>query len=70
MQRIIKRSQSKRSWTDIADRVADPDDLRIAIKAVNREIVALQSAGEDVPSRLMRLSEALAAECVAHSQGR
>ncbi|MEZ5849520.1 MAG: hypothetical protein R3D68_02555 [Hyphomicrobiaceae bacterium] len=70
MQRNVKQSQSRRSWVDIADRGADPEELRTAIKAVNHEIVALQAAGEDVPTRLMRLSEALAAECVAHSQGR
>lgn len=70
MQRIAKETQSKRSWTETAARVAETEDLRAAIKAVNHEIVTLQAAGEDVPARLMRLSEALAAECVAHSQGR
>lgn len=46
------------------------DDPRVAIARLNKEIVAYQSAGRDVPAGLMRLSRMLANECVAQSQGR
>ncbi len=46
------------------------DDPRVAIARLNKQIVAFQSAGRDVPAGLMRLSKMLANECVAQSQGR
>lgn len=46
------------------------DDPRVAIARLNKEIVAYQSAGRDVPAKLMRLSRMLANECAAQSQGR
>ena len=46
------------------------DDPRVAIARLNKEIVAYQSAGRDVPAGLMRLSKMLANECAAQSQGR
>ncbi len=46
------------------------DDPRVAIAQLNKQIVAYQSAGRDVPAGLMRLSKMLANECVAQSQGR
>ena len=46
------------------------DDPRVAIARLNKQIVAYQSAGRDVPAGLMRLSKMLANECAAQSQGR
>ena len=46
------------------------EDPRAAIARLNKEIVAHQSAGRDVPARLMRLSQALTLECAMQSQGR
>ena len=46
------------------------EDPRAAIARINKEIIAHQSAGRDVPARLMRLSQALSLECAMQSQGR
>ena len=46
------------------------EDPRLAIARLNKQIVAYQSAGRDVPAGLMRLSKALALECMMQSQGR
>lgn len=46
------------------------EDPRITIAKLNKRIVAYQSAGDDVPPGLLRLSKMLAIECAAQSQGR
>lgn len=72
----------KRASSAVAQRAATDDvarlhvdvlsdgDPRDAMARVNARIVAFQSKGLEVPAELLRLNKALAAECVAQSQGR
>ena len=55
---------------DIMTGLEAGEDPRAAIARLNKQIVAYQSAGRDVPAGLMRLSKALAHECIVQSQGR
>ena len=61
---------SERSVGEINSVLEEGEDPRVAIAKLNRQIVDYQKAGEDVPPRLLRLSRALASECIAQSQGR
>ena len=76
MQRVNKVKFSEAAIDDDMPSLAAGGDLtagedpRAAIARLNKEIVAYQSAGRDVPTRLMRLSKALALECAMQSQGR
>ena len=76
MQRVNKVNLSGPAIDDSVPSLAAGEDLtagddpRAAIARLNKEIVAYQSAGRDVPTRLMRLSKALALECAMQSQGR
>lgn len=69
---MFKRVQANQRFdnSDNSKAIEGNDDPRIAMAQVNRQIVAFQSAGEEVPARLLRLSKALAGECIAQSQGR
>lgn len=69
---MFKRVQANQRFdnSDNSKAIEAHDDPRIAMAQVNRQIVAFQSAGEEVPARLLRLSQALAGECIAQSQGR
>ncbi len=46
------------------------DDPRRAIARLNARIVEHQRAGEAVPASLLRLTQVIACECAAQSQGR
>jgi len=46
------------------------EDPRVILARVNERIVAYQADGLDVPAELLRLNQALAAECASQSQGR
>ena len=70
MQKFIAQHMAKDVVVDVVDRLDAGEDPRILMARVNREIVAYQSAGEDVPARLLKLTKALASECVAQSHGR
>lgn len=68
MQRALHKND-----TTIADIVAGLDageDPRRAMARLNAKIVSYQSAGKTVPSSLLRLTQVIATECVAQSQGR
>lgn len=59
--------------TTIADIVAGleaGEDPRRAMARLNATIIAYQSAGKSVPPGLLRLTQVIATECVAQSQGR
>ncbi|MFM9943003.1 MAG: hypothetical protein ACKVP7_26330 [Hyphomicrobiaceae bacterium] len=64
---------SKTKDTTIAEIMAGleaGDDPRQAMARLNAKIVDYQRAGEAVPSSLLRLTQVIAVECAAHSQGR
>ncbi len=46
------------------------EDPRRAMARLNAKIVDYQRAGETVPSSLLRLTQVIAVECAAQSQGR
>lgn len=70
MKRAIPPAPERAAIADLNRLLADDDDPRDAMARVSAEIVAYQAKGLEVPTDLMRLSKALAAECVAQSQGR
>lgn len=70
MRRMNSEHHSEQSFSDIVSVLEEGEDPRVAIAKLNRQIVDFQKAGEDVPPRLLRLSRALAGECIAQSQGR
>lgn len=70
MQRVNTVKKFDPTIDDVMNSLEAGEDPRLAIAQVNKRIVAYQSAGDDVPAGLMRLSKMLAHECVMQSQGR
>ena len=70
MQRVNPGRKLEAAVVEIMEGFEQGEDPRAAIARLNKRIVAYQSAGENVPARLLRLSQVLANECVAQSQGR
>ena len=69
-QRVNPGRKLEAAIIEIMDGLDDGEDPRAAMARLNQRIVAYQSAGEAVPARLLRLSQVLANECAAQSQGR
>lgn len=70
MQRVNAGQKLERAVIDIMNGLEAGEDPRAAIAQLNKRIVDCQSAGADVPARLLRLSQMLSVECMAQSQGR
>jgi hypothetical protein len=70
MQKFIPKRLADEVFVDVVSGLDAGEDPRVLMARLNREIVAFQKAGEDVPARLMRLTKVLASECIAQSQGR
>lgn len=68
MQRALQSNDP--TIADIMAGLEAGDDPRRAMASLNARIVAYQSAGKTVPSNLLRLTQLIATECVAQSQGR
>lgn len=65
-----ERKGSDATIAEIMSGLDAGDDPRRAMMRLNQEIVGYQTAGEPVPASLLRLSQRIATECVAQSQGR
>lgn len=70
MQRAFAGRNLEQTIGDILSGLEAGDDPRKAIAQLNQRIIDYQRAGEDVPPRLLRLSQKLSHECIAQSQGR
>jgi len=70
MQKYVSQARAEAALAEIARELDRGEDPRVLMARVNREIVAFQAAGLDVPPYLLRLTKALASECIAQSQGR
>jgi hypothetical protein len=68
MQRASRKTDH--AIADIVASLEAGDDLRRTMVRINARIVDYQSAGEEVPPSLLRLSKSVATECAAQSQGR
>ena len=70
MQRALAGRKLENGIADVLAGLDAGEDPRAAMARLNARIVDHQKAGETVPPRLIRLSQVLATECAAHSQGR
>lgn len=68
----MKRAIASKDSTvqDILAGLEAGDDPRRVMARLNARIVHYQKSGEEVPASLLRLSQVIATECAAQSQGR
>lgn len=68
-----RATTNKKTTTTVQEFMAGLDsgeDPRRVMARLNAAIVNHQRAGEEVPASLLRLSQVIATECAAQSQGR
>lgn len=56
--------------TEVLERIAGEDDLRVAWGVAFRRIRAMKEAGRDVPDTLVRVERHLMTDLTSQSQGR